>query len=154
MLEPGEVVYGFIKDIHPPKSKYIVTIYRDDDLRIVTCFTTTKNRVGIPLSSLQHGYVRKDSKMVGYFFDKEVIVGHNPATELEFHFPCDCVIPFEYGVREGYKEDFLSEIVNPSVVCVLNPDEYENIVYAMYRSPHTNSKYKPYLEKVLKRLRS
>lgn len=150
MLEPGEVVYGFVKDIHPPKSKYIVTIYRDDNLRIVTCFTTTKNRVGIPLCELQHGYVKKDGKMVGYFFDKDVAVGCNPETGLEFSFPCDCVIPFEYGVREGLKEDFLSEIDNPIVVCALNPTEYLDIVYAMYKSPFTNSKYKPYLEKVLR----
>lgn len=152
MLEPGEVVYGFIKDINPPKSKYIVTIYRDDNLRIVTCFTTTKNRVGIPLNSLKHGYVKKNDKMVGYFFDKHMEIGYNPATGLKFHFPCDCVIPFEYGVREGCKEDFLSEIDDPKVVCVLSSEEYENIVYAMYRSPYTNSKYKPYLENVLNSL--
>ena len=149
MLEPGEVVYGFVKDIHPPKTKYIVTIYQDDNLRIVTCFTTTKNRVGLPLNTLQHGYVKKDDKMVGYFFDNRVAVGYNPNTNEEFHFPRDCIIPFEYGVREGTKERFLSELENPIVVCTLNRKEYENIVYVMYRSPHINPKYKPYLEEVL-----
>ena len=75
MFEPGEVVYAFVKNIHPPKNKYFVTIYQDDELRIVTCFTTTQNRVGIPLEQLKHGYVKKNNLLVGYFFDKNIEVG-------------------------------------------------------------------------------
>ena len=41
MFEPKEVVYAFVKHINPPKDKYYVTIYQDDELRSVTCFTTT-----------------------------------------------------------------------------------------------------------------
>lgn len=75
MFEPGEVIYAFVKSTHPPKNKYFVTIYRDDELRIVTCFTTTKNRVGCALEQLSHGYVKKDAEIVGYFFDRNVDVG-------------------------------------------------------------------------------
>lgn len=77
MFEPGEVVYAYAKNTHPPKNKYFVTIYQDDELRIVTCFTTTRNRVGIPLDQLSHGYVKKNNQLVGYFFDKNVEVGLN-----------------------------------------------------------------------------
>ena len=45
MFEPGEVVYAFVKDIHPPKNKYFVTIYQDDELRIVTCLLL--RRIGL-----------------------------------------------------------------------------------------------------------
>ncbi len=152
MLEPGEIVYGFVKDIHPPKNKYIITIYRDDELRIVTCFTTTKNRVGVPLETLTHGYVKNGDDIVGYFFDKSIVIGHNPGTNSEYHFPRNCVIPFGYGIREGSKENILAELDHPEVVCTLSKKEYRDIVYAMYRSRQTNPKYKPYLEKILQEL--
>lgn len=152
MLEPGEVVYGFVKDIHPPKHKYLVTIYRDDDLQIVACFTTTQNRVGIPLESLKHGYVSKDGDIIGYFFDKNIAVGANPKTSEDFKFPRNCVIPFAYCIKEGTKEALLAGIDNAEVVCRLSPKEYEDIVYAMMCSPHTNAKHKPYLDKVLQQL--
>lgn len=148
MFEPGEVVYAFVKNTHPPKYKYFVTIYRDDELRIVTCFTTTKNRVGLSLDLLTHGYIKKDDILVGYFFDKNTEVGLN-ADGVPFSFPRNCVIPFNYGIQIGTKTQFLNNIEQETVVCKLYPKEYENIVYAMYKSPLTDSKYKPYLEKVL-----
>ena len=61
MFEPGEVVYAYVRNIYTPKYKYFVTIYRDDELRIVTCFTTTKNRVGFALENLKHGYIKKEN---------------------------------------------------------------------------------------------
>ena len=151
MFEPGEVVYAHVKNIHPPKNKYFVTIYRDDELRIVTCFTTTKNRVGCQFEQLTHGYVKINNQIVGYFFDKDVEVGLDDV-EQPFKFPRNCVIPFDYGVQVGTKNQFLSNIENERVVCKLHPKEYENLVYAMYSSPRTNPKYKPYLEKVLQEI--
>lgn len=151
MFEPGEVVYAYVRNIHPPKNKYFVTIYKDDELRIVTCFTTTQNRVGCPLEMLTHGYIRVDNQVVGYYFDKDIEIGldsdNNP-----FRFPRNCVIPFDYGVQIGTKNQFLNNIENAKVVCKLHPKEYENLVYAMYKSPRTNPKYKPYLDKVLQQI--
>ena len=148
MFEPGEVVYAYVKNFIEPKYKYFVTIYRDDKLRIVTCFTTTKNRVGCPVENLSHGYIKKDNQIVGYFYDHNVEVGLDNSNQ-PFKFPRDCVIPFDYGVREGTKEQFLKNIDQEVVVCKLHQHEYENIVYAIYKSPRTNPKYKLYLEKVL-----
>lgn len=151
MFEPGEVVYAYVKNFQTPKNKYFVTVYRDDELTIVTCFTTTKNRVGCALDSLQHGYIRQDGQIIGYFFDCNVEVGLDDQGR-PFSFPRHCVIPFDYGVREGTKEQFLRNIENEVVVCKLHSKEYENIVYAMYKSPRTNPKYKPYLDKILKKI--
>lgn len=151
MFEPGEVVYAFVKNIHPPKNKYFVTIYQDDELRIVTCFTTTQNRVGIPLEQLVHGYVKRNNLLVGYFFDRNIEVGID-ANGNPFKFPRNCVIPFDYGVQIGTKNQFLNSVEQEKVVCKLHPKEYENLVYAMYKSPLTDSKYKPYLDKVLQQI--
>lgn len=152
MFEPGEVVYAYVKNIHTPKFKYFVTIYRDEELRIVTCFTTTKNyQVGTIINQLKHGYVKRDNKIVGYFFDRNVEVGVDH-TGHPFKFPRNCVIPFDYGVQEATKEQFLKNIEQEIVVCTLHPKEYQNIVYAMYTSPNTNPKYKPFLDKVLKQI--
>lgn len=152
MFEPGEVVYAYVKNIYPPKNKYFVTIYRDDELRIVTCFTTTKNyHVGCPLDQLTHGYVKSNGQITAYFFDKNVEVGLNN-TNQPFRFPKHCIIPFDYGVRVGTKEQFLNNIEREVVVCKLHLKEYENIVYAMYKSPKTDLKYKPYLDKILKQI--
>lgn len=148
MFEPGEVVYAYAKNTHPPKNKYFVTIYQDDELRIVTCFTTTRNRVGIPLDQLSHGYVKKNNQLVGYFFDKNVEVGLN-AEGTPYKFPCNCVIPFDYGVQIGTQSQLLNSVENATVVCKLHPKEYEDLAYAMYKSPLTNSKHKQYLDKVL-----
>ena len=150
MFEPGEVVYAYVRNTIPPKHKYFVTIYRDDELRIVTCFTTTKHyHVGRPLEQLEHGYVKVDGQITAYLFDSNRAVGLNEQSE-PFKFTRHCVIPFDYGVRVGTKEQFLNNIEGAVVVCKLHSDEYQNIVYAMYRSPKTDPKYKPYLEKILR----
>lgn len=48
MFQPREIVYGFVKGINPPHHKYIVTIYQDEELSIVACFTTSQGRAGVP----------------------------------------------------------------------------------------------------------
>ena len=151
MFEPGEVVYAYVKNFPNPKYKYFVTIYRDDELRIVTCFTTTKNRVGYALDSLTHGYIKKEGQIIGYFYDCNQEVGLD-SSGRPFKFPRNCVIPFDYGVTEGTLDQFLNNIANEMVACKLHQQEYENLVYAMYKSPRTNPKYKPYLEKILQQL--
>lgn len=152
MFEPGEVVYAHVKNTYPPKNKYFVTICQDDELRIVTCFTTTKSyHVGCPFEQLVHGYVKSNGQIIAYFFDCNVEVGLN-ITNQPFRFPEHCVIPFDYGVRIGTKEQFLNNVEREVVVCKLHPKEYGNIVYVMYRSPKTDPKYKPYLHKVLQRI--
>ena len=76
-------------------------------------------------------------------------IGLNPATGVEFSFPKRTVITFDYGVREGQKEYFLRQFENPEVVCELYEAEYIELVYAMYRSPHTRETHKKVLYRIL-----
>lgn len=89
--------------------------------------------------------------LLDIFFDCNVEVGLDNSNQ-PFKFPRHCVIPFDYGVREGTKDQFLKNIDQAVVVCSLHPKEYENLVYAMYKSPRTNPKHKPYLAKVLQQI--
>jgi hypothetical protein len=130
MFQPREIVYGVVKDIDPPKNKYIVTIYRDEELNIIACFTTSQQRVG-------------------YVFDKGKIIGINPEDGTEFSFPLRTIITFDYGVIEGVLEQLTERFENPKVVCKLSEKEYIDLVYAMYRSNHTKAGHKKILEKIL-----
>lgn len=151
MFQPREVVYGYAKNLFSPHNKYIVTIYQDDDLNIVACFTTSKRRAGVPEDQVHHGAIYRDQECVSYVFEKDKVVGINPTNGADFAFPCRSVVTFDYGVKEGIKESFMEEFNNPQVVCVLNDSEYIDLVYAMYRSPHTKVCHKNILDKILQK---
>ncbi len=82
-------------------------------------------------------------------FEKDVTVGVNPSTGIDFSFPKRSVVTFDYGVKEGTYKSFIEEFGNPQVVCELNDTEYVNLVYAMYKSPYTKARYKEVLDKIL-----
>lgn len=149
MFQPREIIYGYAKGFYSPHNKYIVTIYRDEELNIVACFTTSKSRAGVAEDKIHHGAIYKDKQCVSYVFEKDVKIGVNPATGNEFAFPKRSVITFDYGVREGQLESFLKEFDNPEVVCLLDEKEYIELVYAMYCSPHTKTTHKKVLNKIL-----
>lgn len=149
MFQPREIVYGYAKSLYNPHPKYIVTIYRDEELNIVACFTTSKARAGVSEEHIKHGAVYKDKQCISYVFEKDVAIGRNPNTGDEFSFPKRTVITFDYGVREGLREYFLKQFDNPEVVCLLDEKEYIELVYAMYRSPYTQNKHKVVLDKIL-----
>lgn len=149
MFQPREIVYGFVKGINPPHHKYIVTIYQDEELSIVACFTTSQGRAGVPEDKIRHGAIYREKECISYVFDKDHCIGLNPATGVEFSFPKRTVITFDYGVREGQKEYFLRQFENPKVVCELYETEYIELVYAMYRSPHTRETHKRVLYRIL-----
>lgn len=151
MFEPREIVYGYAKGFYSPHNKYIVTIYRDQALNIVACFTTSKSRAGVPVDKIHHGTIYKDKQCVSYVFEEGVKIGKNPTTGEDFAFPKRSVITFDYGVTEGAFESLLKEFDDPKVVCVLDEKEYIELVYAMYRSPYTKTKYKQVLNDILER---
>lgn len=135
--------------LYLPHNKYIVTIYQDDDLSIVACFTTSQQRAGVPELQIQHGPIYRDKKCISYVFERGVAIGRNPDTGNEFSFPKRTVITFDYGVREGQREYFMEQFDNPVVVCVLDEKEYIELVYAMYCSPYTKTSHKVVLDKIL-----
>ena len=50
---------------------------------------------------------------------------------------------------EGQFASFLKEFDAPKVVCLLHEKEYIELVYAMYRSPHTKNTHKKVLNEIL-----
>lgn len=127
----------------------MVTIYQDENLSIVACFTTSKQRAGVPEQLIKHGPIYKEKKCISYVFEHGVTIGNNPKTGETFSFPKRTVITFDYGVQEGRKDYFMEQFDNPEVVCVLDEKEYMELVYAMYRSPYTKTSHKAVLDKIL-----
>lgn len=151
MFEPKEIVYGTVVKLgfYQPRAKYLITIYRDDNLNIFACFTTSKQRSGVTDELLGHGPVIKDGRYLSYVFHPDVNIGVDPETGEPFSMPRLSVITFDYGLREGQLSQFNEGIQDSKVVCRLYDEEYINLVYAMYKSDVTPRRYKPCLEKVL-----
>ena len=106
MLAPKNVIYGFCKTTHPPKPKYMISLYRSEELNIVACFTTSQNRAGVPSESIKHGRITNEKKEVlSYVFLPEVSVGKTPLGEV-FHFPVQTVVRFDYCFKKKNKLSF------------------------------------------------
>ena len=149
MLTPKNVIYGFCKSTHPPKPKYMISLYRSEDLNIVACFTTSQNRAGVPSERIKHGKITNErNEVLSYVFLPEVSVGKTPAGQA-FHFPVQTVVRFDYCFREEEQSKLLSSFVAPEVKCTLDDAVYENLIYAMYKSDDTPLIYKTYFEKIL-----
>ena len=149
MLSPRNVVYGFSKITNPPKEKFLISLYRIKELSVVACFTTSQDRAGVPLEQVTHGAIKnKEKEIISYVFLTSVCVGVAPDGS-DYHFPVQTVVRFDYCFKDGEQTDLLSSFNSPKVVCKLNDAEYENLIYAMYKSDDTPEKYKPHFEKVL-----
>lgn len=149
MLAPKNVIYGFCKTTNPPKPKYMISLYRSEELNVVACFTTSQKRAGVPSEKIKHGKITNDKKEVlSYVFLPDVPVGKTPVG-AEFHFPVQTVVRFDYCFREDEQTKLLSSFEEPKVVCTLDDTEYENLIYAMYQSDDTPLIYKTYFEKIL-----
>ena len=149
MVSPRNVVYGFSKITNPPKKKYLISLYRSKELSVVACFTTSQDRAGIPLEQVTHGAIKnKEKEIISYVFLTNVCVGVAPDGS-DYYFPDQTVVRFDYCFKDGEQTDLLSSFDSPKVVCKLNETEYENLIYAMYKSDDTPEKYKPHFEKIL-----
>lgn len=152
MLSPQNVIRGFCKNTNPPKYKYLISLYRSEDLNIIACFTTSQNRAGVPPEQIKHGAIKnKEGEIISYVFLTEVCVGLTPENE-NFYFPLQTVIRFDYCFKEGSQTELLSNFQSPAIVCKLNDAEYADLIYAMYKSDDTPEIYKPLFEKILSEL--
>ncbi|WP_294633853.1 hypothetical protein [uncultured Bacteroides sp.] len=152
MLSPQNVIRGFCKSTNPPKYKYLISLYRSEELNIIACFTTSQDRAGIPLEEIRHGVIKnKKNEIISYVFLTDVCVGKTPE-DKDFHFPLQSVIRFDYCFKEGNQAELLSNFESPVIVCKLNDKEYEDLIYAMYKSDDTPEVYKPHFEKILFKL--
>ena len=149
MLSPQNIIYGFCKTTNPPKKKYLISLYRSEKLNVTACFTTSKERAGVPLQKVKHGAIKNDdNEIISYVFSNDICIGMTPSGK-EFKFPVQTVIRFDYCFKDGEQYDLLSNFISPVVVCRLNDNEYENLIYAMYYSDDTPEIYKSYFEKIL-----
>lgn len=154
MFQPGEIVHGLVSGLgfRNPKNKYLITLYRDENLEVVACFTTSQHYYGVPEELVKHGAICRNGEYYSYVFDKDVVIGVNPEDGTDFAFPKRTTVTFNYGIRQGYMGDFADGMQNIRTVCVLNKEEFGNLLYAMYKSPEMDMAYKPYLEKSLQSL--
>jgi hypothetical protein len=147
MLKAKNIIYGFCKYTNPPKNKYLISLYRSEDLNIIAVFPTSQRRAGVAVP--RHGCNIRDHQVISYVFDAGHPIGKKKGSEEVFSFPLQTTIPFDYCFREGDQNDLLKTFDNPEVVGVLSDKEYIDLIYAFYTSPLTPQKYKPIFDKIL-----
>ena len=148
MLRAKNIIYGYCLSTTPNKYKYLISIYRSEDLNIVAVFPTSQKRSGS--SSPVHGANMRDGNIVSYVFKRNVIIGKIPETEDPFSFPLDTTIPFDYCFWNDSQDDILRKFSDPKIVGILSDKEYIDLVYAFLRSPLTPNRFRPIMDKILK----
>lgn len=147
MLKAKNIIYGFCKYTNPPKNKYLISLYRSDDLNIIAVFPTSQRRAGVAVP--RHGCNMRDKQVISYVFEAGYPIGKKKNSNEDFSFPLQTTIPFDYCFREGDQNDLLRTFESPEVVGVLSDKEYIDLIYAFYTSPLTPIKYKPIFDKIL-----
>ena len=147
MLKAKNIIYGFCKYTNPPKNKYLISLYRSEDLNIIAVFPTSQRRAGV--AEPKHGCNIREGQIVSYVFDAEHPIGKKQGSDEDFSFPLQTTIPFDYCFREGEQDELLKTFDSPRVVGVLSDKEYIDLIYAFYTSPLTPLKYKPIFDKIL-----
>ena len=147
MLKAKNIIYGFCKYTNPPKNKYLISLYRSEELNIIAVFPTSQHRAGV--ATPKHGSNIRDGKVISYVFDAGHPIGKKKDCDEDFSFPLQTTIPFDYCFREGEQDVLLRTFDNPQVVGVLSDKEYIDLIYAFYTSPLTPLKYKPIFDKIL-----
>ncbi len=148
MLKAKNIIYGYCLKTTPNKFKYLISIYRSEDLNIVAVFPTSQSRS----SSLSpvHGVNLRDGKIVSYVFKNGVEIGRKPDSDEQFSFPLDTTIPFDYCFWNDSQEDILKKFQDPKVVGVLSDKEYIELVYAFLKSPLTPNRFRPIMDEILR----
>ena len=147
MLKGKNIIYGFCKYTNPPKNKYLISLYRSEELNIIAVFPTSQRRAGV--ADPKHGCNIREGQIVSYVFDAGHPIGKKQGSDEDFSFPLQTTIPFDYCFREGEQDVLLKTFENPQVVGVLSDKEYIDLIYAFYTSPLTPLKYKPIFDKIL-----
>lgn len=147
MLEAKNIIYGFCTYTNPPKNKYLISLYRSENLHVVAVFPTSRKRSGSLLP--KHGKNYKGKDIVSYVFEANKCIGKKYKSDEDFSFPLMTTIPFDYCFQEGEQETFLKSFQSVEVVGILSDEEYINLIYAFTKSTLTPRKYIPIFEKIL-----
>ena len=149
MFTPGNVVYAFCHNTTPPKNKYMISLYRGLDFDLVFSFTTSQPRAGVPEEKIHHGTIKNDAgESISYVFEANQEIGTTPEGN-RFSFHKRTVVTFDYGIHQTKLDALLRTIDNPEVKCKLDAQEYEDLIYAMMKSPRTPEKFKPIFDQIL-----
>lgn len=147
MLKAKNIIYGYCTYTTPNKPKYLISLYRSDDLNIIAVFPTSQRRSGS--SNPTHGCNKRDNTIVSYVFDAKRPIGTKYQSEDPFSFPLQTTIPFDYCFREETQDNILKTFKDPKVVGVLSDQEYIDIIYAFLHSPYTPKKYVRIFDNIL-----
>jgi len=147
MLKAKNIIYGFCNYTNPPKKKYLISLYRSEELNIIAVFPTSKQRAGVAVP--KHGCNMRDGMVISYVFDAGMPIGKRQNSDDDFAFPLQTVIPFDYCFIDGDQNELMKSFDMPEVVGVLSDKEYIDLIYAFYTSPLTPQKYKPIFDKIL-----
>ena len=147
MLKAKNIIYGFCKYTNPPKNKYLISLYRSEELNIIAVFPASQRRAGV--AEPKHGCNIREGQIVSYVFDAGHPIGKKQGSDKDFSFSLQTTIPFDYCFREGEQDELLKTFDSPRVVGVLSDNEYIDLIYAFYTSPLTPMKYKPIFDKIL-----
>ena len=127
----------------------MISLYRGVDFDLVFSFTTSQPRAGVPEEKIHHGTIKDDAgESISYVFEANREIGTTP-NGTRFSFPKRTVVNFDYGIHQTKLDALLRTIDNPEVKCRLDAQEFEDLVYAMMKSPRTPEKFKPIFDKVL-----
>ena len=148
MLKAKNIIYGYCTYTTPNKPKYLISLYRSDELNIIAVFPTSKKRSGVSLP--RHGCNKRDNTIVSYVFDAKRPIGTVYKSEEPFSFPLQTTIPFDYCFREDSQENILKTFKDPKVVGVLSDQEYIDIIYSFLHSSLTPERYKAIFDKILR----
>jgi len=147
MQKAKNIIYGFCKYTNPPKNKYLISLYRSEELNIIAVFPTSQRRAGV--AEPKHGCNIREGQIVSYVFDAGHPIGKRQGSDEDFSFQLQTTLPFDYCFREGEQDELLKTFDSQRVVGVLSDKEYIDLIYAFYTSPLTPMKYKPIFDKIL-----
>lgn len=147
MLRAKNIIKGFCTYTTPSKPKYLISLYRSEDLNIIAVFPTSKKRSGV--ASPKHGCNMRNNVIISYVFGAGKAIGKKYQSADDFSFPLQTTIPFDYCFRDDTQEKILKSFINPQIVGVLSDKEYIDLIYSFLHSPLTPKKYIPIFDKIL-----
>ena len=147
MLKAKNIIKGFCISTTPNKTKYLISLYRSEDLDIIAVFPTSQKRSSV--AAPKHGSNMKNNIIVSYVFEANKVIGKKYQSEEDFSFPLQTTIPFDYCFMDDLQDKILASFVEPEIVGVLSDQEYIDLVYSFLHSPLTPKKYIPIFDEIL-----
>lgn len=152
MFTPGSILHGIFTLKAITKEKFAIVLYNDGVNCILTTFTTSEDRSGVP--NPIHGKNPEKGEPQSYVFKKGIVIGEfcSNGSTTPFFFKKDTVIVPDYGNQYTTQEAFLAEVKELTKCCDLYPQEYINLIYTLYKSRKTKRGYKIIFENILNEL--